>query len=85
VRALMEEAAPYRKKGEKLYREIVIKGADASTLDAVNEALREFDKALALYEKAVEIEESDGLYAIMQSSSRLRFHLAFWKQQLEGR
>jgi tetratricopeptide (TPR) repeat protein len=85
VRALMEEAAPHRKQGEKLYREIVIKGADASTADAVNEALREFDKALALYEKAVEIEESDGLYAILQSSSRLRFHLAFWKQQLEGR
>ncbi|MCK6460097.1 MAG: hypothetical protein L6Q95_09420 [Planctomycetes bacterium] len=85
VRALMEEAVPFRKRGEKLYKEIVIKGADASTKDLVDEAVREFDKALALYEKAVAIEESDALYSVMQSTSRLRFHVAFWKQQLEGR
>jgi tetratricopeptide (TPR) repeat protein len=85
VRALMEEAAPYRKRGEKLYKEIVLKGADASAKDLVDEAIREFDKALALYEKAVAIEESDALYSVMQSTSRLRFHVAFWKQQLEGR
>jgi len=85
VRELMEEALPYRKRGEKLYKEIVLKGADASTLGAVNEAIAAFDKALALYDKAVVIEESDSLYAILQSASRLRFHLAFWKQQLEGR
>jgi tetratricopeptide (TPR) repeat protein len=85
VRALMEEAAPHRKRGEKLYKEIVLKGADASAKDLVDEAIREFDKALALYEKAVAIEESDALYSVMQSASRLRFHVAFWKQQLEGR
>jgi len=85
VRALMEEAAPYRKRGEKLYKEIVLKGADQSTKDLVVEALASFDKALALYEKAVEIEESDALYAVMQSTSRLRFHVAFWKQQIDGR
>jgi tetratricopeptide (TPR) repeat protein len=85
VRELMEEAAPHRKRGEKLYKEIVLRGADASTLPAVNEAITAFDKALALYEKAVALEESDMLYAVLQSSSRLRFHLAFWKQQLEGR
>jgi hypothetical protein len=84
VRLLMEEAAPHRKRGEKLYKEIVLKGADASTRDLVDEAIREFDKALALYEKAVAIEESDALYAVMQSTSRLRFHVAFWKQQLNG-
>ncbi|HEX5137679.1 MAG TPA: hypothetical protein VFY93_11940 [Planctomycetota bacterium] len=85
VRALMEEAAPYRKRGEKLYKEIVLKGADQSTKDLVVEALASFDKALALYEKAVAIEESDALYGVMQSTSRLRFHVAFWKQQIEGR
>jgi tetratricopeptide (TPR) repeat protein len=85
VRALMEEAAPHRKRGEKLYKEIVLKGADLSTKDAVNDAIAAFDKALALYEKAVEIEESDALYAVMQRSSRLNFNLRFWRQQLEGR
>lgn len=85
VRALMEEAAPYRKRGEQLYKEVVLKGADASTLDTVNEAIAAFDKALALYDKAVEIEESDLLYSLMQSSSRLNFHLRFWKQQIEAR
>jgi len=85
VRELMREAAPYRKRGEQLYREIVLKGADASTLADVNAAIEAFDKALALYEKAVQIEESDALYAVMQSASRLNFHLRFWRQQLEGR
>lgn len=85
VRALMEEALPHRKRGEKLYKQIVLKGADATTLNDVNEAIAAFDKALALYEKAVLLEESDSLYALLQSSSRLRFNLAFWKQQLEGR
>lgn len=85
VRALMEQAAPFRKRGEKLYKEVVIKGVDASTKDLVDEAVREFDKALALYEKAVAIEESDTLYSVMSRTSRLRFHVAFWKQQLEGR
>lgn len=85
VRALMEEAAPYRKRGEQLYKQIVLKGADASTLDSVNEAIASFDKALALYDKAVAIEESDLVYALMQSSSRLNFHLRFWKQQIEAR
>ncbi len=85
VRDLMEQAAPHRKRGEKLYKQIVLKGADASTLDDVNEAIAAFDKALLLYDKAVAIEESDSLYAVMQSASRLNFHLRFWKQQLEGR
>jgi hypothetical protein len=85
VRALMEEAAPSRARGEKLYKDIVLKGADATTKEEVNEAIASFDKALALYEKAVEIEESDALYAVMQSSSRLNFHLRFWRQQIEGR
>lgn len=85
VRALMEEALPHRKRGEKLYKQIVLKGADASTIGDVNEAIAAFDKALALYEKAVLIEESDLLYGVLQSSSRLNFHLRFWKQQLEGR
>jgi tetratricopeptide (TPR) repeat protein len=85
VRTLMEEAAPHRKRGEQLYRQIVLKGADASALGDVNEAIAALDRALALYEKAVEIEESDALYAVMQSASRLNFHLRFWRQQLEGR
>jgi hypothetical protein len=85
VRALMEQAAPYRRKGEKLYKQIVLEGADATTLALVNDAIANFDKALALYEQAVLIEESDALYAVMQSASRLNFNLRFWRQQLEGR
>jgi len=85
ARALVQEAAPFRKRGEELYKKIVLEGIDRASAEEVSEAIAAFDKALALYEKAVMIEDSDVIYALSRSCSKLNFNLRFWKQQLEGR
>jgi hypothetical protein len=84
ARKLLEEAAPKRKAGEELYRKIVLAGDKASVED-VEQAIAHFDEAIALYEKAMEIEDSRAVYALLRKCSKLNFTLRFWKEQLTPR
>ncbi|MHC4549655.1 MAG: hypothetical protein ACYTEZ_12860 [Planctomycetota bacterium] len=85
ARALMEKAAPVRKKGEKLYRKIVLAGIDNTSLADVEAAIAHFDEAIALYEKVMVLDDSSVVHAILRKCSKLNFNLRFWKQQLEAR
>ena len=84
ARKLMEDAAPSRKAGEKLYRKIVLAGDKASVED-VEQAIAHFDKAIELYEKVMEIEDSATVYALLRKCSKINFNLRFWKDQLAPR
>ncbi len=85
VLALLRKAAPLKTDGIAEYRAIVRKGVDNSTVREVSSAISKLQKALDLYEKAVILEDSDEIYAILRPLSRYTFQLRFWKQQLEGR
>ncbi len=83
--ARLRDAAPYRKRALKLYRDLVKKGvANASTAE-IEAVINPFQKAYDLYEKAVLIEDHDDIYALLRPCSRILFQLRFWKQQRHGR
>ena len=85
VMELLKEAAGPRKEAEALYKKLVLAGIDNAEVADVSEAIRLFDQALAKYEKAMELEDSSAVAALAIKTSKLRFTLAFMKQQLEGR
>jgi len=85
ARKLLEKAAPSRKAGEKLYRKIVLAGLDKASVEDVEKAIGHFDDAIAIYEKAMEIEDSTTVYALLRKCSKINFNLRFWKQQLDAR
>ena len=85
ARKLLEKAAPSRKAGEKLYKKIVLAGLDKASVEDVEAAIAHFDAAIALYEKAMEVEDSPAVYALLRKCSKINFNLRFWKQQLDAR
>jgi len=85
VRDLLVEAAPMREEGEKLYRAVAIQELRDVRIADIDEAIRLLDKAATLYEKAVAIEDTNEVNALLRHSSKLLFSLRFWKQQAEGR
>jgi len=82
---LMQEAAPLKVKAIRLYRKIVVQGIDDTDAETVDEALRVFDQAIALYEKALEVDESDIIYSVLTPCSRYRAQLSFWQTVKQGR
>ncbi len=85
VRDLLVEAAPMREEGERLYRAVAIQELRDVRIADIDEAIRLLDKAASLYEKAVAIEDTNEVNALLRHSSKLLFSLRFWKQQAEGR
>ena len=45
-------------------------------------AIRSYEKALELYEKALLREDSDTIFALVQGCSKKLFQLRFWKEQV---
>lgn len=85
ARKLLIEARPYSKKGKSLYEKISAGGLKDASLDDVEAAIRNYEKALDLYEKAREREDSDPIYALVTGCSKKLFQLRFWKEQVGGR
>lgn len=83
--ALMREAGPLRKEGDKLYRDTAIKDLKDVEVGEIDRAIGLLDKAAGLYEKALEIEDNDEIAALLRHCSKRMFQLRFWKQQAEAR
>lgn len=85
ARALMRQAAPLRKEGQDLYRSLYSTPLTEIDVREIDKAVDLLDRAAALYEKAILIEDADEIAALMRHCSKLNFQLRFWKQQAEGR
>jgi len=85
AREYMVKARPLRMAGKKLYDKVSTDGLDAAKIADVENAIRKYDAALALYEKALEREDDDTIYVLVTGCSKKLFQLRFWKEQLGGR
>ncbi len=83
--ALVKKAAPHRTEGAKLHKQTVQAGLAGASLVSINKAVREFEKAMGYYEKALEHEDSNEIHALLQYCSRRAFQLRFWREQIEGK
>jgi len=85
ARKYMVQARPLRLDGKKLFDKVQVGGLDSAKLDDVETAIRKYEAALDLYEKALEREDSDTIYVLVIGCSKKLFQLRFWKEQLGGR
>jgi len=85
VLALMREAAPKRKRAQAMYRDLYAQKVSEIDTRDIDEAVRLLEEAIALYQKAQEIEDTDTVYALIRHCSRLGFQLRFLKQQADAR
>ena len=85
ARKWMVQARPLRLDGKKLYDAVAAAGLKQAELEDVETAIRKYEAALALYEKALEREDSDTIYVLVTGCSKRLFQLRFWKEQLGGR
>jgi len=85
AKKLMTQARPLREAGEALYQKVYAAGLDKAKPDDVEEAIRKYKSALDLYEKAIEIEDNDTIYALLTGCSKKLFQLRFWKEQVGSR
>ncbi len=82
ARKFMVEARPHRIEGKRLYEKIYADGLDNARPEDVDEAIRSYEKALALYEKALLREDTDPIFVLVQGCSKKLFQLRFWKEQV---
>ena len=85
AREYMVQARPLRLEGKRLYDKVYVEGLDKADVADVEEAIRKYEAALALYEKALEREDDDTIYVLVTGCSKKLFQLRFWKEQLSGR
>ena len=83
--ALVKKAAPHRAEGAKLHKQTVQAGLAGASLVSIDKAVRELEKAMGYYEKALEHEDSNEIHVLLQWCSRTAFRLRFWREQIEGR
>jgi len=81
----MVQARPLRLEGKRLYDKIYGEGLDNANVADVEQSIRKYEAALALYEKALEREDDDTIYVLVTGCSKKLFQLRFWKEQLGGR
>jgi len=82
ARKFMVEARPHRTEGKRLYDKVYADGLDKARPEDVDEAIRSYEKALALYEKALLREDADTIFVLVQGCSKKLFQLRFWKEQV---
>ena len=85
ILSLMREAAPKRKRAQALYRELYAQKVTEIDTRDIDEAVSLLEDAIALYQKAQEIEDTVTVFALIQHCSRLGFQLRFLKQQADVR
>ncbi|MEM8883759.1 MAG: hypothetical protein AAGD14_06820 [Planctomycetota bacterium] len=85
ARSLMSKARPHREHGDQLFKKVQSGGLKSADPDEVNQAIRSYETALDLYEKAFLREDNDTIYALMTGCSKRLFQLRFWKDQLGQR
>jgi hypothetical protein len=81
---LLRRAGPLRERGQELHKKTLAAGLEGAELADIEEAIRLLEEALSLYEKAMEIEDSDEIFALIRYSSRMAYQLRMWRDQLTG-
>ncbi|MHC4408649.1 MAG: hypothetical protein ACYS0F_06570 [Planctomycetota bacterium] len=85
AKKFMSKARPFRQEGEALYKKILAGGLAKADPDDIENAIRKYNAAMTLYEKAFEIEDNDTIYALLTGCSKQLFRLRFWKEQVGTR
>lgn len=83
--ALLDQAAPIRLEGERLYRKVNDAGLKEANGSDISEAIRLLEQAIDLYGQAMEIEDSNGVQALITACSKKSRNLRFWQLQVESR
>ena len=82
AKKLVADARPHREEGEKLFKKIYAGGLAKADPSDIDQAIRKYEYALELYEKAFIIEDNDAVYALLTGCSKQLFRLRFWKEQV---
>lgn len=82
---LVTRALELRRQGEAIYDKVLADGLRKARPEEIGEGIRLLEEAIELYQKSQEIEDSNGVQALILACAKKSRNLMFWRQQIEAR